>query len=42
MKFHGKMVHTAYLVIFWGKLVQAFLNNVIAIQILDENNDVTA
>ena len=42
MTSHGKVVHTAYLVIFWGKLIQTFLNNVIAIQILDENNDMTA
>ncbi len=42
MTSHGEMVHTAYLIIFWGKLIQAFLNNMIAIQILDKNNNVTA
>ena len=31
-----------YLIVLWCKLVQAFLNDVVPVQVLDEDNDVKA
>jgi hypothetical protein len=38
----GIFENMAYLVIFWGQLVEALLDNVIAVQVLDEHNNVKA
>jgi hypothetical protein len=37
-----EMDRTAYLIVFGSQLIQAFLNNVISVQVLDEHNNMEA